>query len=166
MIQSDARMASKSVSLRIVVCPPRSLSVPQQFLKVVAVFWARHRVHHHPCLPPASSGTPRLLSILSIATPPSFLRPRPPAEFLWKLSDIHICPLLHQKFQARPAQPARVLSLSYKGFAATYNISSSPLFPCHFALSRHPPPPIYPLTLLIISSVLSLFLFLSLFRSS
>lgn len=58
------------------------------------------------------------------------------------------------------------LSLSYKGFAATYNISSSLLFPYHFALSRHPPPLIYLLTLLIISFVLSLFLFLSLFRSS
>lgn len=56
-----------------------------------------------------------------------------PAEFLWKLSDIHICPLLHQKFQARPALSPREFSLSYKGFAATYNISP-PSFPCHFAL--------------------------------
>lgn len=114
-------------------------------------FRARHRMHHHPCLPPASCGTPLpppLDPFNRNSLPPIFPPPPTPAEFLWKLSDIHICPLLHQKFQARPAQPARVLSLSYKGFAATYNISSSPLFPCHFALLRHPPSPIYPLTLL------------------
>lgn len=77
--------------------------------------------------------------------------PSDPAEFLWEVSDIHICLLLHQKFQARPAQPTS--SLSYKGFAATYDISllsySSHLalrlllvasFPCHT-----PPCPSHPL---------------------
>lgn len=61
--------------------------------------------------------------------------PPDPAEFLWELSDIHICSLLHQKFQARPAQPTS--SLSYKGFAATYDIS--PLsYPSHLALQPSP----------------------------
>lgn len=82
---------------------------------------------------------------------PQFPPPIDPAEFLWEVSDIHICLLLHQKFQARPAQPTS--SLSYKGFAATYDISllsySSHLalrlllvasFPCHT-----PPCPSHPL---------------------
>lgn len=58
-------------------------------------------------------------------------------EFLWELSDIHICLLLHQKFQPRPAQPTSS-PLSYKGFAATYDISLPSYLPIHLPLSCPP----------------------------
>lgn len=58
-------------------------------------------------------------------------------EFLWELSDIHICLLLHQKFQPRPVQPTSS-PLSYKGFAATYDISLPSYLPIHLPLSYPP----------------------------
>lgn len=58
-------------------------------------------------------------------------------EFLWELSDIHICLLLHQKFQPRPAQPTSS-PLSYKGFAATYDISLPSYLPIQLPLSCPP----------------------------
>lgn len=164
MVRSNARVAS--LWHRNLCIPSNRCLSTAKFIASSAISQSCRRVPSAaPCAPSSlfaaglfrHSAPP--LDPFNRNFPPSFLRPRPPAEFLWKLSDIHICPLLHQKFQARPAQLARVLSLSYKGFAATYNISSSPLFPCHFALPRHPPSPIYPLTLLITSSALFLSLF-------
>lgn len=84
-------------------------------------------------------------------------------EFLWELSDIHICLLLHQKFQPRPAQPTS--PLSYKGFAATYDISLPSYLPIHLPLScppllsipsTAPPTPYTPLLLLLLHLLTSI----------
>lgn len=59
-----------------------------------------------------------------------------PAEFLWKLSDIHICPLLHQKFQARP-RSARESSLSVIKDSQPLTISAALSLPLR-PLGIHP----------------------------
>lgn len=76
-------------------------------------------------------------SLFSLSPSPISSLPSLSVEFLWELSDIHICLLLHQKFQPRPVQPTSS-PLSYKGFAATYDISLPSYLPIHLPLSYPP----------------------------
>lgn len=87
-------------------------------------------------------------SLFSLSPSPISSLPSLSVEFLWELSDIHICLLLHQKFQPRPVQPTSS-PLSYKGFAATYDISLPSYLPIHLPLSCPP----------LLSTLFFLFLF-------
>lgn len=77
-------------------------------------------------------------------TPPLSLQPR----LCWIPLETFRYSYLPATTSKIPSSPrsARESSLSYKGFAATYNISPPPPpppFACHFALPWHPPSPIW-----------------------
>lgn len=126
------------VSVRIVVCPPRSLSVSQQFLKVTAVpaCAAASSLPSSPLPPPPVSPFPRF-SVAAVQPStrhrksPSLPRPCGIPLETFRYSYL---PATTSKIPSSPPLGPREFSLSYKGFAATYNISPPP-FPCHFALS-------------------------------
>lgn len=155
-----------------VLCPrarARSLSVSQQFLKVTAVPGARSGV----CGAASSLRFSSFLRCLSLqlalrrsalgpASQAAPLSPRPCGIPLETFRYSYL-PATTSKIPSSPPLDPREFSLSYKGFAATYNISPPP-FPCHFALSAstlsnlsRPSPPVrHPLSFFSLSASLPL----------